>query len=404
MIIGGGLAGVTTAYALFRRGWQLTLLERHSQLAGEASANRRAALHLQLRASPGAINRFAMACYFHAMRFYRHLFERGILCAPRHGARCGVLQVLAGHKEQSEALDLLSFLGTEGRRRLSYLDARAASHRAGLRVDSPALWLGEAGWLDCSRLCRALAAAARAKLLLGTAVKRLVHREGHWEALAEDGQRLACAQVVILTSGTATPAFAQCSWLPLKTLRGQTSYLPSSPHSLPIHCVLNHHGYLTPAEEGLAGLGSTYDLEDSGHGLRIHDHQRNLNRLHLQWPQLREAWPDALAPLLTGHAAGRCTTPDYLPVVGAVPELPEFLKRYAPLRHHARRPLAVAPALLPGLFVNTAHGSRGLGTTPLSAEIIAALIEGEPRPLPREWLQALAPGRFLIRGLSRGQH
>jgi len=52
--------------------------------------------------------------------------------------------------------------------------------------------------------------------------------------------------------------------------------------------------------------------------------------------------------------------------------------------------------------VNTAHGSRGMITTPLSGELLAAWIDGEPLPLPRAIAEACHPSRFLLRKLIRG--
>jgi len=58
---------------------------------------------------------------------------------------------------------------------------------------------------------------------------------------------------------------------------------------------------------------------------------------------------------------------------------------------------------LPGLYVNTAHGSRGLSSTPLTAELLAGLICGEAPPLGRALCRALAPARFIIRDLGRNR-
>lgn len=49
------------------------------------------------------------------------------------------------------------------------------------------------------------------------------------------------------------------------------------------------------------------------------------------------------------------------------------------------------------------HGSRGLAYTPLAAEFLAALLQGEPWPLERSLANALHPARFLIRRIIRGQ-
>ena len=56
-----------------------------------------------------------------------------------------------------------------------------------------------------------------------------------------------------------------------------------------------------------------------------------------------------------------------------------------------------------GLYLDTAHGSRGLSSAPLAAELLASQICGEPPPLDRQLCRALAPALFLIRELARGR-
>ncbi|MEQ8516357.1 MAG: amino acid oxidase, partial [Chromatocurvus sp.] len=92
---------------------------------------------------------------------------------------------------------------------------------------------------------------------------------------------------------------------------------------------------------------------------------------------------------------------DYLPMVGPAPDRPDWRQRYAGLAHNARLAIPLEGTYHPGLFVNTAHGSRGLTTTPLAAELIAALACGEPAPVSRSLLRALAPARFIIRDIVR---
>jgi tRNA 5-methylaminomethyl-2-thiouridine biosynthesis bifunctional protein len=83
----------------------------------------------------------------------------------------------------------------------------------------------------------------------------------------------------------------------------------------------------------------------------------------------------ALAPSfeqaqIQSFTAVRCTAPDRLPVVGAIDAV------------H-----------LPGLWLSTAMGARGLSLALLCAELLAAQWHGEPWPLEKKLAQALAPDR-----------
>ena len=52
IVIGGGIAGCSTAYALANRGIAVTLIERHDKLASEASGNPLAMLYPKLSINP----------------------------------------------------------------------------------------------------------------------------------------------------------------------------------------------------------------------------------------------------------------------------------------------------------------------------------------------------------------
>ncbi len=78
-------------------------------------------------------------------------------------------------------------------------------------------------------------------------------------------------------------------------------------------------------------------------------------------------------------------------------------ERFAALAKNANAIPATAGAYCRNLYVNVGHGSRGLTSTPLCAELLAAQITGEPRPLPRELVQALSPARFVLRDLIRNR-
>ena len=86
-----------------------------------------------------------------------------------------------------------------------------------------------------------------------------------------------------------------------------------------------------------------------------------------------------------------------------MPDANAFCEDYAPLRRNARQRVPRSGSYSDGLYLSTGHGSRGLTSTPLTAELIAAQIAGEPWPLPVVLARALSPARFLIRDLTRGR-
>jgi tRNA 5-methylaminomethyl-2-thiouridine biosynthesis bifunctional protein len=56
LVIGAGLAGCATAASLAARGWQVSVLERHEDVAQEASGNPQGVLYLKLSAHGTALS------------------------------------------------------------------------------------------------------------------------------------------------------------------------------------------------------------------------------------------------------------------------------------------------------------------------------------------------------------
>ena len=95
------------------------------------------------------------------------------------------------------------------------------------------------------------------------------------------------------------------------------------------------------------------------------------------------------------YASGKGT------LAGPVEDTDACRTRFAGYLRNARRSILEQPAYLPGLYINIAHGSSGLTSTPLAAEYLASLIGGESLPLLCDDIQALHPLRFLVRELKR---
>lgn len=403
VVIGGGLAGTATALALARRGWPVTLLEAAPRLATGASGNAQGVLYTKLSHRHAPLNQFALSSYLHALRHYHRLRDSGAL--PTAAAEfCGVLQLA----ESAEQWQLLrdAFAGHDDWVRC--LDPDAAAQIAGCPLDRAALWFPQAGWLSPAQVCAAQAASPLIDVRCDWPVAALAPDSNGWRLLGERGD-LTAGAVVVATAFAARTLLPEAE-LPLKPIRGQVTELPARWLRQSPATVICHDGYLAPSPAG-AGihrggihLGATFDLGDTDTTLRSADHRRNLDALAQALPGVLAVPADAI-PIaeLEGRAGVRCATPDYLPMVGAVPDRAALRERFAPLAKNARARVSGPGAWRPGLYLNVGHGSRGLTSTPLCAELLAALIAGEPRPLPRALVQALSPARFTARALIRGR-
>jgi tRNA 5-methylaminomethyl-2-thiouridine biosynthesis bifunctional protein len=397
LVVGGGLAGCTVAAALSRRGIAVTLLEK-GKLASAGSGNDQGILYTRLSRKHSSLTDFALQSFRFASQFYRARFQSGQLSAGLDGALCGSF-----HQSDNRAeLITLGGMLKQLPELAQVLDAQQAEAVLGIEQTSAGYWYPGSGWLRPVSVCRALVDADNIEIIEDCGDIALENSTGQWQALV-NGSAIASAPCAVVATGTAAANMRQLDWLPLQAIRGQTTHLPTAQAFEGLRAALCHKGYIAPAREGVHCIGATFSLNDDEQALRTGDHHQNLASLADAVPAWR-ATLTALDPAtLDGRVGYRCASPDYLPMVGPVPDVTAFLRDYAPLRKNARQTIAIEGDYMPGLYLTTAHGSRGMTSAPLAAELLASMICGEPLPLSRELCRAVAPARFIMRDLARNR-
>lgn len=400
IVIGGGIAGAASAAALAARGWQVTLIDRHAGLAREASGNRQGMLYARLSAHATPLTRLVQAGYPFTLRALSRLLPED----GRVWQRSGLLQLPVDEAERARQQALIDSGLAAPFARL--VDRAEATALAGVALPQGGLFFPDAGWLRPSALVEALAAHPGITVKTGRGVLELDYDPalGQWLALAADGP-LAIGTVVVLAGAADCAAFDCASHLPLKRIRGQISHVAATAASAALSTVLCREGYIAPASDGQHTLGASFRFDTDDLTPTADEHRDNLAQLERAAPALyRALGAAALDPAtLDGRVSMRCTSPDYLPLLGPLAARDAFVARYRELARDASLQPADAAPWVPGVYVNTAHGSRGMVSAPLAGEVLAAQITGEPAPLPSSLLDALNPNRFLLRDLIRGK-
>jgi len=395
LVIGAGLAGCATAASLARRGWQVCLLERHGAIAQEASGNPQGVLYLKLSAHHTALSRLIISGYGHTRRLLEAL-PKG-----QDWDNCGVLQLAFDAKEAQRQAQLAAAFPAE---LLLNLEQSAAEERAGISLPAGGLFYPDAGWVHPPALCALLSRHPNIRLQLHDQALELRRDGQQWQAWHND-RLLASASVVVLANAAEIKGFSQSAGLPLKRIRGQISRLPATPASHALKTVVCAEGYVAPVRQAEHTLGASFDFHSDDLRLNSADHASNLQLLEEISPELgRVLNLAALDPEhLQGRAAFRCTSPDYLPIVGPLADATAFAQAYGVLGKDARQVPDTPCPWLEGLYINSGHGSRGLITAPLSGELIAAWLDNEPLPVPADVAQACHPNRFALRALIRNK-
>lgn len=344
-IIGGGIAGASLARAFAAAGHTVTLVEQERPGAG-ASGFPAALVTPRLDAGDAAI-----------AGLYAAALERaGCLYAEVPGAAIasGVLQL------EQAARDAGRFA------KVAAQDLWAPGEMAVQSADQATAQLGEVATVGGLLMHGALAIHPEAVLetwlagvdRLAGRVDRVERADARWRLIETNGQTLMEADVVILAAGWGNAELAQ--HLPLSPVAGQADWI-EGPTATPVAW----GGYAIPTRSGLL-FGATHERGRTDPAPPSDASARNRETLAGALPDLASRLADLPSQ---ARVAVRATTPDRLPVAGALED---------------------------GLYVLGGLGSRGFCAAPLLAEHVAALALGLPSPLAADQARKVDPLRFVI--------
>ncbi len=395
IVVGAGLAGCSTAYALVRRGWKVTIVDKSSNIAGGASGNLQGALYLRLSGTDTLLSKLLVQCYMYSLTLIESLLHHE---RSRSWEIPGLVQSCFDEQEAKRQFKILSREYPEAFVRAASEDE--LSRLAGIAADKRGLLFGQGGWVRPPALCCALTAHENIVFKEKHTVSSLTAGIDCWQVQCAEGHLLS-APVVVLANSHAVNSLLPKHNFPLRKIRGQVSYLPETKSSSRLNQVVCGKNYIMPAIGGLHTTGATHQFHDDDTSVRISDHAENLYNLKKQFPAIYHALSCETLELteLLGRTGFRCSAPDYLPIAGPVADAYLFKRQFAGLSKNAKAEFNDLPTYLSGLYINVAHGSRGLITCPLAGELVAAYIENEVLPVSTEVMEGLHPNRFLARSL-----
>jgi tRNA 5-methylaminomethyl-2-thiouridine biosynthesis bifunctional protein len=289
-------------------------------------------------------------------------------------AECGLLQLACNEVETKRIARLLEQEWPE--HLLRFVDAAQATRLAGVEMKYGGLWFPAGGWIVPPKLCVKLASHVHITQRLVHEVETLNKMESGWRVSGKDAQGTAWekeADVVLVCCAHSAKKFSLFANFPLTPVRGQITAAPRTAASKVLQSIVSGDGYCAPAFDGVHIVGATHAFDDESTEVRLTDHAENLANLAEYAPALHQVITGPLSlkgvedkdlSQLSGRASIRCSAPGSMPLVGKVQK---------------------------GLYCSLAHGTRGLLTAGLAAEVLASQICGQLPPLPSTILDALAP-------------
>jgi tRNA 5-methylaminomethyl-2-thiouridine biosynthesis bifunctional protein len=391
IVIGGGIAGCSSAYALAKQGIKVTLIERNAEIASAASGNPLAMLYPRL-SGDDLSSQFALDSYLYSLAFYQSLN-----LSDADFSMCGMLQLGFNARELSRIKKVAT--RNYPASLLHYVSHAEASAIAGIPIDHDALYFPTAAWIQPKNLCKHLTQHPNITIINTQHISQFIKQAYGFEVYSQK-QLLATADVLIIANANDAQILLPDLPLNTKAVRGQVSVLDSTINSRKVNTIICSDGYLSPSAYTAQShcLGASFsDTENTlaeplDLTLAKADHTSNLNKLNNISPAL---YQDLKQNLTGGRVSYRCSTSDYWPLVGELID-------GANLTKNPVRPSASTESLpwVSGLYINAAHGSKGFTSAPLCAELLASIICHQPLPVSNELAYQLNPNRFLLKTLG----
>jgi tRNA 5-methylaminomethyl-2-thiouridine biosynthesis bifunctional protein len=382
VIIGAGIAGLSLAYTLVKRGWTVTIIDRHGEQVKEATSNPAPVVYPRLSVNNDVDTEFFTAAYYYALYVFKTLQHKS---RQRFWFGDGLIQTM----DRNRITQIINkFQFNDG-----YISVDDnSSEQASVHFPS-------AGVLLPAVLCDVLKNECGDKIRIIHAEVTAVKHDGKlWHCLS-GSQLVGQSEILTIANGTGINALALPLSFPVEAIRGQVVELNANPASHHIKKTVNAAVHITPVINGKHYLGASYTRHSARLDLDI-DPQENRQLL----ASLNDIFPDMFsADDYSGSWAGvRTMSKDRAPIVGAVPDEDFYNREYADICHGKVNKAYQPARYLKGLYITAAHGSRGFTSSFLCSQIIASLIEGEPAPVLKRVLDYLHPSRFTVNKLKRG--
>jgi tRNA 5-methylaminomethyl-2-thiouridine biosynthesis bifunctional protein len=336
-IIGAGIAGLTIALKLSQADIAVTVFEKNNQAALEASYGPVCITYPRFDAVFNRYTNFYLHAYKKALGFYANY--------PQFYLQNGLILFQRGDQSKKFAA-LLELIDR------SLLQAVEASNYCD-SVSGMALFYPRSGCVFTKDLCDYIVKDIDVRFM--HEVSNITRNSGEWHIYNISGDVIGVYTHVIIASAYKALQLLGSLKEMIYPVRGQSSSTTEYFGYSGRHILSFPHLYITPQLGDAYYFGATYERTYMKSDICMASHQQNLMNLVRYFPAAID-----LKPNILGGAAGiRCFSKDYLPLIGPMPAYDN-------------------------LYLNIAHGARGVVSSPIAAEIILdSILQHEPNDVAK---------------------
>lgn len=350
-IIGAGVSGLCSAYALAQRGIKVTLLDKNTPPSG-ASGNPRAMFAPKLSLIEQAAHHLSTVSFLYATRLYHKLNQLADVYAP-----LGVVDFLLPTQKSYDKLHtLISPYPNQLIHEIKPIYPNQTIHA----------FVPQAGLINPKKLAEAILCHPLISWQKFV-VQSIVHNDDGIILLGDNDKLMA--DKAIISSGHQSHMLHDNLFNPRK-IRGQVSWLSVDDdtfNSLPNHPI-KYDGYCAKFDEGDTKqflIGASFVRNCTNTNITVDEHKFNISKLTHSLPHITKKL-NLSTNALKGRAGIRAQTPDYHPIVGKIDT---------------------------HIYTIYGMGSKGFTFAPLCGEILAGMICDEILPISGELLHKISPQR-----------
>ena len=400
-VIGAGLAGASVAYKLASEGWKVTVLEAEPLPATQASGNLAGAIHPLVTADWNIRSQFYQAGYESTLNWLEDWLEAEEII----GDLSGLIQLAMDERMQQRLQRAIKRVDIPAEF-ANWCSPEEASELIGLKTDFSGLFFSKAGWVNPLSVVKRCLAHKNIQVIYQQTVQKLKQcpNDSSWKISTKESLQQV-ASVLIVATGSLNTKLNQQLNLPIRPVKGQVNHFDNNTPSKTLKTTVTHQGYsvsnIKINGQSMAVSGATFEAPNLSATGSKEATETNLDMASKALPNwINKPTQLEKNPYKVGF---RPTTPDHLPLIGAVVNADHASQAYYQRSHTHAVFCYPNQQYQTGLFVSNGHGARGLMSVFLAAEIIYAQLTNKTSPIAKNIDNAIHLERFKVRNWRNGK-